>query len=401
MSTLRVLMVAACPLPWPRGTPIRVHRMAEALHRLGHDVTVVTYPLGDLATAVPYRVVRVAPRAAMTSEPGPTLRKLLYLDPLLCRATVRLLRGGAFDVVHAHHYEGLLAALGARAVAGPVPIVYDAHTLLASELPEYRLPLPRRALAAVGAALDRRLPRRADHIISVSDRMYEYFTGTVGIAPGRVTVIANGVEHEHFRVPAAAQHGDGTSTGGPPEAGRPAVRIAFAGNLAAYQGIDLLLEAFARVRQARPDAELLLVTGSDPAPLQGDLNRLGLNGAVRMVDADYASLPRRLADADVLANPRVHCDGLPQKLLNYMAAGRPIVSFAGSAALLVHESTGLVVPDGDTDAFAAAVLRLLDDPALAERLGDAARCQVVAEHGWGQVAERVTEVYDRLTGSRA
>ena len=50
----------------------------------------------------------------------------------------------------------------------------------------------------------------------------------------------------------------------------------------------------------------------------------------------------------IALNPRVDCDGLPVKLLNYMATGRAIVSFAGSAEILEHEQTGLVVPSGDT-----------------------------------------------------
>ena len=63
-----------------------------------------------------------------------------------------------FDLVHAHHYEGLLVASHALRAT---PIVYDAHTLLASELPTYPLGLPRRCIRAVAPWLDRHLPRRA------------------------------------------------------------------------------------------------------------------------------------------------------------------------------------------------------------------------------------------------
>src|SRR5690606_10050459 len=110
----------------------------------------------------------------------------------------------------------------------------------------------------------------------------------------------------------------------------------------------------------------------------------------------YGSLPAKLAQADVLVNPRPSCDGLPQKILNYMASGRPIVSFAGSGDLLEHERTALIVPDEDVEGFARAIMRVLRDPALGERLGRAARDEVVAARGWRQVAARVERAYSTV-----
>lgn len=400
---MRVLMVAACPLPWPRGTPIRIHRMAEALSSRGLDVTVVTYPLGDARTPPSYRLHRVANGSSMAGAPGPTLKKLLYLDVLLYRELRRVLRRGEFDVIHAHHYEGLLASLAARSATAPLPLVYDAHTLLGSELPHYRLRLPERLLGLVGTAMDRRLPRRADHIIAVTERMRDWFTTSADVAPQRISLIPNGVEFDHFgEVDAVrANDRDAPSESHPSPLPAPAPQILFAGNLAEYQGIALLLDAFARVRQSRSDAELVFVTGSDLTTLQNEAQRRSLSGSIRTLPDEYAMLPRRLAAADVLVNPRVQCDGLPQKLLNYMAAGRPIVSFAGSSAILEQGRTGLIVADGDTDAFAAAVLRLLDDPTLARGLGAAAQQKVIASHGWDQVAERVANVYESVLVRRS
>lgn len=388
---MRVLMIAACPLPWPRGTPIRIHRMAEALTSLGHEIHVATYPVGDRSVAVNYRIHRVATsRVKLDTAPGPSLRKLAYLDPLLWSRVRRLLDAEPFDVVHAHHYEGLIAALLARPGHRGVPLVYDAHTLLATELPQYPLPLPRRMLARVGERLDRSLPRRADHVIAVSERMRQWLMSRGGVAAGRISLIPNGVEHAHFAT---------ASRPGPRGNGRP--RIVFAGNLAEYQSVGLLLEAFRGVRQSLPEARLVLVTNASIEHLQPAMRALEITNAVSRVDSDYASLPSRLAEADVLANPRVQCTGVPQKVLNYMAAGRPIVSFESSCGPLRHGATGLVVPDGDVGAFAAALVRLLRQPAMADELGRAARHEVTARHGWGQVAGQVTAVYRELVGAHA
>jgi glycosyltransferase involved in cell wall biosynthesis len=92
----------------------------------------------------------------------------------------------------------------------------------------------------------------------------------------------------------------------------------------------------------------------------------------------------------------VDADGIPQKLLNYMAASCATVSFAGSAPCIENGVTGLTVENGNTDAFAEAVLRLLDDPALADRIGRQARKAVLANFTWAIAAERCEELYFSL-----
>jgi glycosyltransferase involved in cell wall biosynthesis len=362
--------------------------MAEALVSLGHEIHVVTYPVGDESIEVNYHIHRVATSdTPLDTAPGPSLRKLVYLDPLLWARVQRLLHAESFGLIHAHHYESLIAAFLTRRRG--VPIVYDAHTLLAPELPHYRLPLPRRLVAGVGERLDRSLPRRADQVIAVSEGMQQWLTSQGGVAADRISIIPSGVEHAHFA----------TATPSGPRRDTPR-RIVFAGNLAEYQSVRLLLEAFQRVHASMPNVRLVLVTDSSIEPLLPSMHALGITDFVSRVSSDYASLPYRLAEADVLANPRVQCTGVPQKVLNYMAAGRPIVSFESSRGPLRDGVTGLVVPEGDVGAFAAALVRLLQEPALGDALGQAARREVVARHGWYQVAERVTAVYERVVRAR-
>jgi len=382
-APLRIAMIAACPFPWPRGTPIRIHRLAEAVARRGHAVHVVTYHLGQDVAGAPFRVHRIrdVPYCRRT-DPGPTLRKLLVLDPMLARLLRRLGMQIRFDLVHAHHYEGLLVA--SRAVRG-APIVYDAHTLLASELPTYRLGLPRGCVRAVAPWLDRSLPRRADRVIAVSETIRRALTSSGASSPERVHVIPNGVEWESF--PAVREIGPGTAT------------VIFAGNLAAYQGVDLLLQAFARLHARLPQVRLTILSDSPFTPLEPLARRLGIRDAVDLRRAPFREQPAILSAATVAANPRVRCDGIPQKLLNYMAAGLPVATFDGSAGPLRHEVTGLRVPDGDTAALAAALERLLTDSGLARSLGEAAREQVRREFSWDQVAARVESVYREMISS--
>jgi glycosyltransferase involved in cell wall biosynthesis len=374
---LRVAVVAACPFPWPRGTPIRIERIADAVARRGHAVHVVTYHLGEDPAGSPYAVHRIGdvPGYRRTA-PGPTLRKLFQLDPMVARLLRRLGGEHRFDVVHAHHYEGLLIA--SHALRG-TPIVYDAHTLLASELPTYPLGVPRRWVRAVAPWLDRRLPRRADRVIAVSETIRDALTAVGAAAPDRLHVIPNGVEWQRFPAD-GARRPDGCT-------------VIFTGNLAPYQGVDFMLEAFAKLHARRADARLMIVTDSPFEPFEVLTRQLGVRGAVELRQAPFAEQPALLAAAGVAINPRVRCDGIPQKLLNYMAAAMPIATFESSAGPVRHEVTGLRVPDGDTTAMADALDRLLTDRALARTLGDAAREQARREFSWDQVACRVEQVY--------
>ena len=370
-------MIAACPFPWPRGTPIRIHRIAEAVARRGHAVHVVTYHLGEDLADPPFVVHRIrdVPGYRRTA-PGPTVRKLVQLDPMLAGLLGRLHREIRFDLVHAHHYEGLLVA--SHAVRG-TPIVYDAHTLLASELPTYPLGLPRRCIRAVAPWLDGHLPRRADRIIAVSETIRHALTTLGASAPERIHVIPNGVECDHFTV----------ERGTTPD-GRTVI---FTGNLAPYQGVNLMLEAFALLHARRADVRLMIVTDSPFTPFEALARRLAVRDAVDLRRATFPQQPALLAAATVAINPRVRCDGIPQKLLNYMAAGLPIATFESSSGPLRHEVTGLLVPDGDTAAMAGALERLLTDRAVARALGDAARDQARREFSWDQVAVGVEQVY--------
>lgn len=112
----RVLMVAACPFPARRGTPVRIERMAEALGRRGHEVHVATYHLGETEVNPHFTVHRIRDVPGyQTTAPGPNWRKLLLLDPRLQSLVYKLARTLRPDVIHAHHFGG-----AAGRPAGPV-----------------------------------------------------------------------------------------------------------------------------------------------------------------------------------------------------------------------------------------------------------------------------------------
>jgi len=379
----RVAMIAACPMPARRGTPLRIERLSEALIARGHHVELITYHVSDDAQQLDFPVHRIFNRRVYWRMPaGPNLRKLALYDPALALKVWRVLSVSRFDVIHAHHLEGLLVSLPSKVRYG-VPMVYDAHTMLSSELPSYGPSFTKRLVGTVGRWFDGVLPSAADHVASVTTDIRDRLTDRHRIAPDRVSVVTNGVETETFRVDT-------------PPVAEGITRLIYTGTLAPYQDVDLLLEAFAVAYRARPDLRLCMAVSSPFGPYETLANKLGIREAIELVPDSFEELPRQLAGASFTVLPRMHCDGIPQKLLNYMAAGKGIVCSAGSAKLLEAEKTGIVVPNGDVNAFAAAIVRLAADPGLRERLGTAAREYVERNYSWDQAAERLERIYQRV-----
>ena len=90
-STYRIAMVAACPFPYPRGTPVRIYRMAQTLAELGQDVHVITYHLGNETESRNFAIHRI-PNLKFYQKvgPGPTYVKLLVIDPFLTYKLLQL-----------------------------------------------------------------------------------------------------------------------------------------------------------------------------------------------------------------------------------------------------------------------------------------------------------------------
>lgn len=381
-------MVAACPMPARRGTPLRIERLAEALIARGHHVELITYHVADGPQPLEIPVHRIFRRQVYWRMPvGPSFRKLAVYDPALSWKLSRVLGARRFDVIHAHHVEGLLVALPAR-LLHRVPLVYDAHTMLSAELPSYAAGLTRSVFGALGGWLDGALPRRADHIVAVTPDIRDRLLRAHEVRPERVSVVTNGVETARFRVQK------------PPSADG-LIRLIYTGTLAQYQSIDLLLEAFARARQVRQDLRLCLSVGSSFEPYEAAARRLGVREAIEMWPDGFSELPSQLAAAAIAVLPRVSCPGIPQKLLNYMAAGKAIVASVGSAKVLEHERTGLVVANGDVGGFADAIIRLAGNPELGGQLGRAARETVEQEFSWEKAAQRMEPIYAQLAGVAA
>ena len=164
--------------------------------------------------------------------------------------------------------------------------------------------------------------------------------------------------------------------------------VLFVGKLSPGKGANDFLAAAARVHEHRPDALFVLVgDGQVPVPAVPWVRHLG--------PLPNAEVLRLYAGADVVAVPSVIPDALSRVVLEAMAAGRAVIGTAvgGTPELIEDGETGLLVPRHEPAALAAAVERLLDDPALAARLGEGARRRVETRFSPAASVDRLVALY--------
>jgi glycosyltransferase involved in cell wall biosynthesis len=178
-----------------------------------------------------------------------------------------------------------------------------------------------------------------------------------------------------------------------PPAGERAACVGAVANLRPVKGLDVLIAAATRV----PGVTFRVAgEGDERGPLQRQIREGGLEGRFHLCGAEK-DVPLFLAGLDV-AVLASRAEGMSNAVLEYMAAGRPIVATAtGATPELIRDGIdGLLVPPGDAAALAGGILRLLNDRVLARRLGESARRRAEERYSRAAMVRRFEEFYTQL-----
>lgn len=199
---------------------------------------------------------------------------------------------------------------------------------------------------------------------------------------------------------------DGLPPGPAPAPARGVRRqtVIAAGRLVESKGFDVALRAFALVRAHTPGARFEIVGDGPEAPRLSRLSEdLGLRDAVEFLGMVPPDRVRDLlASAAVVAVPSVGFEAFGLVALEAAFAGRPVVASrnGGLAEVVRSGETGLLVPPADPHALAEALRRLLDLPAMADRMGAEARRRAEAEFGLERCVDAYERLYERLIAGR-
>jgi alpha-maltose-1-phosphate synthase len=240
----------------------------------------------------------------------------------------------------------------------------------------------------------------ADRIICVSDPLKSRLVAVWGIQAGKIIVLPNGVDVVQFQPDHDADRRVRESMGI-----KDNPLILFVGNFYVWHDVKTLLDSFARVMLAYPDAHLVLVgDGALRKSMEQHSIDIGVSHAVHFTGLiSHSEVPGFMASADIAIVPYPEMNQenwlSPLKLFEYMASARPIVASAvGQVADIIrHEKNGLLVPPGDADTMAEAIMRLLADKDLCGRLGRQARNDAAENHSWERYLSCLEKVlYDAI-----
>jgi phosphatidylinositol alpha-mannosyltransferase len=360
-----VRIALVCPYAWEAagGVQMHVRQLAAWLRERGHDVRVLapgaaesTEPWVRIVgrpVRVPYRgtVAPIAPQAYLG-----TSRALAELSP---------------DVVHVH--EPLAPSVSMYAtLASRAPVVATVHAYLdRSRAMELAAPVLRRVWARVAEG------------VAVSETAARFLRRALPDAD--VEIVPNGVDVEAWAAP------DRVAEDLP--AGR---RIVWAHRLDPQKGFPVAVTAFAKVVAEIPEAFLIVAGDGADREALGLLSspvraRVHLLGTV-----PNEQLPPIHAAGEVFVAPATGQESFGVALVEAMAAGLPVVAsdIPGYREVVTHGVHGLLVPPRDPEALAAALVRVLTEADLAERLGEGGRARA-REFDWPTVVDRLEQIYRR------
>jgi glycosyltransferase involved in cell wall biosynthesis len=281
------------------------------------------------------------------------------------------------------HFTNSIAPL-----ASPVPIVLTIHDM--SLFLQARTQ-PLRSLLTVRPILPA-AARRAAAIITVSQHARQDMIRLLKIDPAKVHVVYNAPSAQYQPVTDGAEL-DRVRR----QYALPATFVLYVGTFEPRKNIPRLLHAFAQVRRARPEVQLVMAgqLGWKHRAIWQAIESLGLADAVQWLGyVPGCDLPALYSLATVLAFPSLY-EGFGLPVIEAMACGTPVLTSQCSALSEVAGDAGLLIDPLKVEAIAAGLIRLLNDAALRDELR-ARGLRRAAEFSWARAAEETVEVYDEV-----
>lgn len=303
---------------------------------------------------------------------------------------VRFMRRNRFDILHSHMSKGAMIGGIAGRIAG-VPVVV--HTAQGFGWLALRNPL----LRGLFWLYDKMLFKSTlDRLFIVSERQGERLVSAGMVKRELMTTVYNGIDPDAVRL--AATTGVTRADLGVPDDALLVVTVA---RLVWFKAVHTLIEALHLLGNEAGNVHLVVVGDGELRPeLEQQISNLGLRNRVRLIGS-RSDAARIIHLADVFALSSV-AEGMPLAIMMAMALNKPVVATTvdGVPELVVEGETGLLVPARDAVSFSAALHRMIRDPELRRRCGEAGRRRVDTHFTQRGMADTTDRLYRELLGTR-
>lgn len=382
---MKILVLAPQPFFQNRGTPIAVRLLVETLAAGGHEVHLLVFHEGDDIHTENVTIHRTPALPGLRAIPPGFSIKKIVCDFFLAIKAFRLQRKFRFDIIHAVE-ESVFIAMVIDKFA-KVPYVYDLDSLLSDQL-----------LAKI-------------KILRPFRRLFEFMEraavgGSTGVIPVcralEEKILAIDKTKLLVRLEDISFLQENTSESREILRKRYPCRqkiVMYVGNLEKYQGVALLLEAFAQVDQGKVDCTLICIGGT-PADItlyseQAEMLGIG-DRALFIGPRPLNALGIYLAQADALVSPRTEGENTPMKIYSYMDSGKPVLAtrIVSHTQVLDEENAYLAAPDPTS--MAAALTRLLTNDEEAFSRAKVAKQKVAEEYSRPAYENKLTNFYKEV-----
>ncbi|MGD0637082.1 MAG: glycosyltransferase family 4 protein [Nitrososphaerales archaeon] len=366
---MKVSMFVDKPLPSERPTGIGVAAFNMALALSRREIT-VRY------------VCRGGKDGAFSWNDHLTIQTIANYSRGNLGAARNLLRNEEFDVVHVHSSAALPSLILARALGKAVVM----HSHGDEPLHPIRLALMRK----VGMSLSQR-------VIAASNSNRDELIRNQRLSPGKISVVYNGVSTEAFKPSGGSAYVRpryGLEVGG---------KIIFSiGTVQGRKGQSKIIQCLPEILQRWPNLTYVNVGRAyDPSyqdRLIKEAERLGVARRIRLLEeVPQDDLVALINSADVCVHAALR-EGFGLAVVEEMACGRPVVTFdiPTMAEIIESDVDGIRVQPNNREDLTKSILKLLEDPHLSRKLGDAARAKVIAKFTWDRAASRLEALYGEL-----
>lgn len=391
---MKILMIAPQPIFEPRGTPLSVVGRLKSLSDMGHQVDLLTYPLGE-DVAFPglniYRSARVP--GIHKIKIGPSLAKI-PLDFFLMFKTLGRLMRHRYDLIHTHEEAGFWGTLFSGWFR--TPHLYDMHSSLPQQFSNFKFSNSR-LIVKTFEVLEDWVLRKSASIITICPDLRDH---VLKVVPDKGSeLIENVVDYamvfgEEDRSQAIR---DELALDGK-------IVALYTGTFEAYQGLDLLIQS-ARLALPENDKLIFVLVGGHPdqvafyrqmAQEAGVAERMVFVGQVKPNEVNSY-----IRVADILLSPRTRGTNTPLKIYAYFRSGVPMVATRLWTHTQVMDDDVALLVEPTPEDYAQGVLTLAGDQALRRRIGQAAVALAESQFSYTAYKEKFTRALRRAVGKEA
>lgn len=388
---MKILVIAPTPFFSDRGTHIRILEEALALEKLGHDVTIATYHIGkdieqSVNTNIDVRRIRRLLFWYKKIEAGPDWQKIL-LDIMLIRKVFNLARTQRPEIIHAHLHEGVLVGWIVQKVLfwRKMKLIADFHGSLTKEMVSHSY-LNGGKLRKIFCAVENMIDNLGDFAITSSQENTDEISKIR--EDGKVQTILDGANQDHYKNSASKEQLKREF-----EFPENKIIVTYTGALVMNKGIIYLLEAIPAVLEQCKNV-YFVIAGFPVEQAVKFVEERGLSESVRVISPlNYFDLPKLLLASDIGVDPKdsqtMQASG---KILQYMAAGLPVVCFDRQNNWEYLEDGAQYAKEISGKGLTEAIIELANNPQEIAAKGEKNKIQI-AKFSWENSAQKIQEIY--------